>query len=950
MVTALHAVDLEPCPDAKTSGLVSIRGRKGTLSVAEEAALREAEGIDGLDYVFFRRFGDGRSSQVAAYVVDNHDERRDEAALARIHRDVWLNGGAPLLYIGQPTQVHVLSCARGPDFWKPGSDTPCYSPVERIAVERRSLKGKATASAEISDALEMQRRFSAFRLADGTFWEDPRNAGLARAEQAAHRRLIQAVVDTDEAIGGDKNPVLRRLLLLTILIKYLEDREVFPNPGWFGQFHKGARSFRDVLHQGTADEVVTLLGLLERRFNGDVFALPQNGVQTLTTKALREFAELVDSKTLARQKYLWEQFSFRHLPVEVLSHLYQRFAQRGKGAIYTPPFVASLLLDYAMPYDRLTGRERVLDPTCGSGVFLVGAFRRLVNHWRSRNAWRQPDVPTLKAILKRSIFGVELQGEALHLAAFSLALAVCDALKPNVIWNELQFDKLHKTNLHEGDFFAFAENQTARFDIVAGNPPFQSKITEAGARVNAKAAKERGPLPDKQAAYLVAEQAMGLLNAGGRICLIQPSSFLYNEKARPFQQHFISAHKTDYVLDFTSVRGLFDKADTKIAALVAERVSPPANHRIVHLTFRRTVSVEEQLGFELDHYDRHVVAQKQAVSAPFTWKVNLLGGGRLHHLAARLKEMGTLAEFIEAKKWEYGEGYIAAKTGKRERAAWLKGKPLLPSTALTEGGINEDRITEVPSEFFRSAYTKDRYSSPLVLIRANEKLPCAFWDKGFLAYKAKVVGIHAPLDETPALRSFFRQFQEGLPALRAFCQMESTQMLVGRATAPLKRDIDNLPWPRRGESWDLSAWEKTLCEDLVESVAEYVRLGQDSKLLKHAANADDFTTYAETFCGMLRSIYPNLHAGRALSFDGLACQSFYFGEQPDLDWPEDWSRPLHKLVYVRHGEALRTVRVLRFYESNVILIVKPDRLRYWIRSTAIRDADETLLDLRQQGF
>jgi hypothetical protein len=44
------------------------------------------------------------------------------------------------------------------------------------------------------------------------------------------------------------------------------------------------------------------------------------------------------------------------------------------------------------------------------------------------------------------------------------------------------------------------------------------------------------------------------------------------------------------------------------------------------------------------------------------------------------------------------------------------------------------------------------------------------------------------------------------------------------------------------------------------------------------------------------------------------------------------------------------VRVLRFYDRNVILIVKPDRLRYWIRSTAIRDADETLADLQKQGY
>jgi hypothetical protein len=58
----------------------------------------------------------------------------------------------------------------------------------------------------------------------------------------------------------------------------------------------------------------------------------------------------------------------------------------------------------------------------------------------------------LKSILRQSIFGVELQEEAVHLTAFSLALAVCDALQPKVIWKELRFDKLVGTNLYAKDF------------------------------------------------------------------------------------------------------------------------------------------------------------------------------------------------------------------------------------------------------------------------------------------------------------------------------------------------------------------------------------------------------------------------------------------------------------------------------------------------------------------
>ena len=103
-----------------------------------------------------------------------------------------------------------------------------------------------------------------------------------------------------------------------------------------------------------------------------------------------------------------------------------------------------------------------------------------------------------------------------------------------------------------------------------------------------------------------------------------------------------------------------------------------------HLTFRRTFSIKERIAFELDHYDRHLVPQETAEKHPWVWRVNLLGGGRLQDLAARMDAMPKLRKFVETQKWDYGEGFIAATTGKREPAPWLTGKPFLPTEALTD--------------------------------------------------------------------------------------------------------------------------------------------------------------------------------------------------------------------------------------------------------------------------
>lgn len=921
-------------------GLVPVQGGAAPERIEEQFAIRQAADLGDIDYVFFRRFSDGRSSQAAACVIDNSDDHLSEVDIAKIHQRLWLNGFSPLLYVGWQTRVDVLSCARGPDFWK--QSRAGYEPAETILLTQ-----------QISLALEEKiNRFSAYRLSDGTFWDDPENSAFAQSDKAAHQQLIRAVVETDLEIEGHKHPVLRRLLLLTVLIKYLEDRGVFPD-GWFKQFQPGATGFFDLLRSGTPETIRELLAKLERKFNGDVFELPEEA-KRLGKRELQRFAELVEAKTLGAQRYLWEQYSFRYIPVEVLSHLYQHFAQTGKGAVFTPPMVASLMLDYALPYHLLNGDERILDPTCGSGIFLVGAFRRLVHWWQSQRQWAQPDVPTLKLILKQCIFGVELQEEAVHLTAFSLALAICDALQPNVIWRELRFDKLVGTNLQIGDFSEWLKTSMPKikgkgFSVVVGNPPFMSKLNDAAVAYRA-AQKRSVAIPDNQMAYFILEQSAELLADGGRLCLIQPHGFLYNGKARSFQKEFLAANRVDAVLDFTSIRNMYDGADPKTVAVVCSKSNPEVDHRIFHLTFRRTFSVKERIAFELDHYDRHSVTQQAAEDQPWLWRANLLGGGRLQHLAARMDAFPKLRDFWEEKGWEHGEGFLVATTGDPKSTPWLSGKPYLPTAALDDKGIDRSQIRPLKEKEFHRPRTPIRYTAPLVLIKEIETLPIAFWNDGFLAYGGQIVGVHAPKSQVSELREFYSQFAANRTMLQAFCALFGTRALSSKATSILKHDIDVLPWPKTKREWGLSWWEKELCQDVVEFAGDFVRLGQNSKLLRERVTAESLRRFSQVFVRMLGSIYTNLQVSQSGLLDGLAFQAFCFGESSDLGWPSDWSEMLQKVIYQEHGDALRSVRILRFYDRNTIILVKPDRLRYWIPSTAIRDADETLIDLQRQGY
>jgi hypothetical protein len=947
--SALQFVDLFSSDGTRVDGLVPVMDDIPELTIDERVSVFDAKLLNGIDFVFFRRFSDGRSSQVAAYIIDNSDEKYDEKQLAEIHQRVWLHGKAPLLYISWPSRIDILTCARGPDFWKEEKREYEYNPARKF-----NVTGLKTAS-DISDEL---KKFSAWRLADGTFWEEPSNRKLTNHDKAAHQLLIQAVVDADKELKGEKEPILRRLLLLMILIKYLEDRRVFPE-NWFGDFHSGAENFFEVLKGESPEEVYRLLEALEKKFNGDIFSLKDIGQQRLTRDILIRFAEMVEGKTLNFQRNLWKLFSFEHLPVEIISHLYEKFVKSGVGAVYTPPILVSLLLDHVMPYEKLTGEERILDPACGSGVFLVGAFRRLINVWRSKNQWRRPDVNTLKKLLKTKIFGIEIDKNAIDLTAFSLCLAVCDALQPAVIWNELKFDRLRGANLIEDDFFQVlldhqdgkSKSLEDRFDVVIGNPPFVSKLSSAGTEIDRVARKIRGfDLPDKQAAFLFLEQTLKSLRPGGRTCLIQPSGFLYNPTVGEFRRDVIRKYKIDTIFDFTSIRKLYEAADPKTIAILAGNADVDSEtHWIRHWTFRRTVSVQERICFELDHYDRHRVSQTLASEGGhYVWRAQLFGGGRLANMGQRFRSVRKLIDFMTEKGWSYAEGFVVDVDGTRVPS--LKDKPLLPTNAFTDSGVDTSRIDIVREEYFKSGYNEDHFKAPLVLIKENESLPIAFWNEGPLAYKNTIVGIHAPPSEISELKDFYTNLRDHLNFFRSYLALTGTVASVGKATKIRKQDIDQLPYPDDMRDLSLSFWEKVLCDDVSQYMNEFVRLGQNSALLQEQASPNHLEEYCRTFVRMLGSVYDNLVAAPHIQLNGLTCQPFYFGAQPDFSWLGDDLSGLKKLIYDNTRQSLRTIRVLRYYSENVLLIVKPDRLRYWIRSVAIRDADETLFDLRRQGY
>lgn len=680
--------------DADVDGLVRVAGYLPDDRPPEEVVMMERAAAYGAYAVFFEAGVEDKPGVAQAFVFIS-DGPANDPEFAALHKRLWSWGGVPLAYRRTPGLVQLFRCAHKPDFVSPAGKLVCQ-PVKKLRLA-------AAISAE-------EAWWDAERLRNGTLWDDPAACKLLlSATKSAHRRLVNAVEHLHETLQNSEllNPSLRRrLLILSLLIAYLEERGALPAE-FFSQFLLSATRFFHILADGPA--LVRLLAVLEKRFNGHVFILNDEDRNALETSTeLNGFSRLIEAREeVGGQLSLWALYSFRDLPVEVISHIYQLFVTDTESSVYTPPSLVRLVLDEALSWPRMArlvaNGELILDPACGSGVFLVEAYKRLVLHWRSTNGWAKPGVGVLRSLLDH-VRGVDVERGAIELAAFSLCLALCDALESEEIRASVQlFPKLTDCTLIESCFFEAKEKGliAGRIGVVVGNPPFESALKTAGAqRSYDRYIEAHGTLADKQVAYLFLHESMELIAPGGALSMLQQYNFLYNPSSASVRRAFLARWDVREILDFVSIRGLFKKggADTKIVAVIAEATEPPADRKILHAVFRRGGRADAQQGFDIDYYDLHWMRRTLLLeeSGPEVWRSNLLGGARTFSLIKRLKRFRTLRDHAEAKGWYVREGFVEGAKAVSRPAEHLTGRPLLPSAALTLSGIDRSGSRRFP--------------------------------------------------------------------------------------------------------------------------------------------------------------------------------------------------------------------------------------------------------------
>jgi len=310
-----------------------------------------------------------------------------------------------------------------------------------------------------------------------------------------------------------------------------------------------------------------------------------------------------------------------------------------------------------------------------------------------------------------------------------------------------------------------------------------------------------------------------------------------------------------------------------------------------------------------------------------------------------------VGEYAKDQGWDCGEGFIEGQSGKLRESSHLTDQKLVPSEAILESGINEAAITTVDAKRFKTAYTPKRFTPPMILMREQMDLAHALWTDSYLTYKNKVVGICAHDNQLPELVALNHWLAANRAVFQAYVAAISVRLFTQKATTLSEWDILALPYPEIG-TLDLSPNERILVDDIVMYQRAFIRLGDSSDAMKLRGH-EAIPGFSSVFTGQVNATYRRnpLRALEPQTWPGVICQPFVFGKGR-VDWKgeEELKGKLDVLLHKQEGTALHVTRIARIYDGSFIFLLKPDRLRYWLRSVALRDADETLADLRAQGF
>ncbi|MFN5983991.1 MAG: Eco57I restriction-modification methylase domain-containing protein [Fluviicola sp.] len=604
--------------------------------------------------------------------------------------------------------------------------------------------------------------FSYFELVTGKTWEKYEkdfnysnriDYHLLNNIKAARGLLINEGLSID---------LTNSLLGKVIFVRYLIDRNVkldFEKEGISRKLTNA--EFCSLLSD--KQNVKDFFKYLKKKFNGDLFPVSEDDIDSISSTCLSIIVKLLSGDEVASgQMSLFNLYNFSIIPVEFISNVYELFIgqdqQENQSSYYTPLFLVDYILSETVEKKFRNQPKsyncKVLDPSCGSGIFLVETLRKIIEQFQLNNPnyLNNPDQykKQLVQLASDNIFGIDKDKSAVNVAIFSIYLTLLDYQEPSDI-ESFKFPLLFNRNFFSEDFFntdAGFNVQLGKisFEFILGNPPWKRGKGEKkplfDQYINQRKKIEKGKytneieISNSEIAQAFILRVSDFSKEDTKVAFIATSKVLYNLNAQNFRKYLLDQFNINKVFELAPVRKeVFNKSNDKAVApavvLFYEfAFNKTTDENIVeHLTLKPSRFFSLFKVFTIQRGDYKKVIQSKLKEFDYLWKVLVYGNYLDFNLVYRLRQSyETIGKRIsDSERYSFGQGMQIGGGNKMDVSDRVGKKFIDARHDINSFWIDLSSNKIWNNEFVHRARENKIFQAPLLLILKGFKSDFRCW-------------------------------------------------------------------------------------------------------------------------------------------------------------------------------------------------------------------------------
>ncbi|SDB25459.1 HsdM family class I SAM-dependent methyltransferase [Eubacterium oxidoreducens] len=778
-----------------------------------------------------------------------------------------------------------------------------------------------------------------------------------------------------------------KLMLRVLFIRYLIDRGV--NIGYMGlddNVKKSQETFLNIIQD--KDEFLKLVKYLKGRFNGNLFEIDeQKEKNEITQESLAVLHDFLTAREEMKtgQLCLFPFYDFNIIPIELISNIYEillgKEKQNKDKAFYTPEY----LVDYIV--DRTVGKYlikengcKVLDPSCGSGIFLVKSLQKILERNAETNGFLQ-DKDKINTLIKENIYGVDYNEEAVDVTVFSLYVTLFDYQDPKSL-EDFRLPLLKNENILCGDFFDEEKMKPIEkidFKFILGNPPW-GIVNQQNYK---KYCDDRNVIAQDReisVAFLLKVQEIG--NPNTECSLVIPSKILYKGKSPSvaLRKRLLTDTQLEQVLEISAVRKQIFKGAVAPAAVLSFLCKKCAlNHKVEYISLKPNKYLKLFGVIMIESDDIKYVKQTLFLENDDLWKILVYGGYWDFEILNSIREKFRTIKDIASEHNLIMKKGLQDNDGDKKDSSHLVGRKILDSDgAVDHFFFNDNAYSIFNKNKIHRPRTPEIYNGPYVLFKkgldcSNYSIRAVYTEKDFL-YRETINCIKGKKTDKKILLNLCGLLNSTLFSyfnlmLGSSAGIEREQVFLEElAYYPYAYSDELVELVQKIQQEDCNENSNELQDKLNKSVMKMYDL-QDNYFVDYVLSVQIpllCGTYRETKCDvkMIKeytsilsrmwdehfgesdvhysiTIYPDIKG----KFAAVQVKLSFENQMEDIcvvdNVDEDVSMLTNFMIYQLNDSFYQTKNIVEFSEDSFV-IVKPIEAKNWHPAMAIKDSHKVL--------